>query len=137
MRNSAESSGIRYYAFCLPSFPRHAEEPNNAQQRLGFLVADTALAGLLPDKGGARTIICSNERICSERNIPALFAFFSGVGSERGNNMLGTVLIIILILLLIGALPAWPYSSGWGYYPGGGIGLLLIIVVILVLIGRV
>jgi hypothetical protein len=51
--------------------------------------------------------------------------------------MLGTILIIILILLLIGALPAWPYSGGWGYYPGGGLGLILIIVIILVLIGRI
>jgi uncharacterized protein DUF3309 len=53
------------------------------------------------------------------------------------NNMLGTILIIILILLLIGALPTWPYSTGWGYYPGGGLGLVLIVVVILVLIGRI
>jgi hypothetical protein len=51
--------------------------------------------------------------------------------------MLWTILIVILILLLIGALPTWPYSSGWGYYPGGGIGLILIIVVVLVLMGRV
>ena len=51
--------------------------------------------------------------------------------------MLGTILIIILILLLIGALPTWPYSSGWGYYPDGGLGLILIIVVILVLVGRI
>ena len=50
--------------------------------------------------------------------------------------MLYTVLIIILILLLVGALPAWPYSGGWGYYPSGGLGLLLIIVLILVLLGR-
>ena len=50
--------------------------------------------------------------------------------------MLGTILIVILILLMIGALPTWPYSSGWGYYPGGGIGLLLIIVIILALVGR-
>ena len=49
--------------------------------------------------------------------------------------MLYTVLVIILILLLIGALPAWPYSTGWGYYPSGGLGLLLIIVLILVLLG--
>ncbi len=48
-----------------------------------------------------------------------------------------TILIIILILLLIGALPTWPYSSGWGYYPSGGLGLVLIIVLILVLMGRV
>lgn len=47
-----------------------------------------------------------------------------------------TVLFIILILLLIGALPSWPYSSGWGYYPSGGIGLILVIVLILALTGR-
>lgn len=50
---------------------------------------------------------------------------------------LGTVLLIILILLLIGALPTWPYSSGWGYYPSGGLGLVIIILLILVLLGRV
>jgi hypothetical protein len=51
--------------------------------------------------------------------------------------MLGTILLIILILLLIGALPSWPYSAGWGYYPSGGLGLILIVVLILVLMGRV
>lgn len=51
--------------------------------------------------------------------------------------MLGTILLIILILLLIGALPSWPYSTGWGYYPSGGLGLVLIVVLILVLMGRV
>ena len=49
---------------------------------------------------------------------------------------LGTILIILLILALIGALPAWPYSSGWGYGPTGGLGLVLLIVVILLLTGR-
>jgi Protein of unknown function (DUF3309) len=51
--------------------------------------------------------------------------------------MLSTLLIIVLILLLIGALPTWPYSSGWGYYPGGGLGLVLLIVVIMMLAGRI
>jgi hypothetical protein len=50
---------------------------------------------------------------------------------------LGTILLIILIIILIGALPTWPYSSGWGYYPSGGLGLILVIVLILVLMGRV
>jgi hypothetical protein len=50
--------------------------------------------------------------------------------------MLSTILIIILILLLIGALPTWPYSSGWGYRPGGLLGTILIIVLILALLGR-
>jgi hypothetical protein len=51
--------------------------------------------------------------------------------------VLGTILIVILILLLLGALPSWPYSSGWGYYPSGGLGLILVIIIILVLLGRV
>ncbi|MFO1073286.1 MAG: DUF3309 family protein [Geminicoccaceae bacterium] len=51
--------------------------------------------------------------------------------------MLGTVLLVILILMLIGAFPSWPYSRGWGYYPSGGLGLILIIVLVLVLSGRV
>lgn len=50
--------------------------------------------------------------------------------------MLGTILLIILILALLGALPTWGYSSGWGYYPSGGLGLVLLIVVILLLTGR-
>jgi hypothetical protein len=50
---------------------------------------------------------------------------------------IGTILLIILVLLLIGAIPTWPYSSGWGYYPSGGVGLVLVIVLILVLLGRV
>lgn len=47
------------------------------------------------------------------------------------------ILLIILILLVLGALPTWPYSAGWGYYPSGGLGLVLVIVLILVLLGRV
>jgi Protein of unknown function (DUF3309) len=50
---------------------------------------------------------------------------------------MGTILLIILILLLIGALPTWPYSTGWGYYPSGGLGLVLLIVIILLLVGRI
>ena len=51
--------------------------------------------------------------------------------------MLGTILLIILILILIGALPTWPYSSGWGYYPSGGVSLIVIIIVVLLLLGRI
>jgi hypothetical protein len=49
---------------------------------------------------------------------------------------LGAILLIILIIALIGALPSWPYSSGWGYYPAGGLGLIVLIVVALVVMGR-
>jgi Protein of unknown function (DUF3309) len=51
--------------------------------------------------------------------------------------MLGTILIIILILILIGAVPSWPYSRGWGYGPSGVVGLILVILIILVLMGRI
>lgn len=47
------------------------------------------------------------------------------------------ILIIILLIILLGALPAWPYSRGWGYYPSGGLGLVLIIVIILLLLGYI
>lgn len=50
---------------------------------------------------------------------------------------LGTILIIILILALIGALPSWGYSRGWGYFPSGGLGLVLLIVIVLVVLGRI
>jgi hypothetical protein len=50
---------------------------------------------------------------------------------------MGTILLIILILLLIGALPTWPYSSGWGYWPSGGLGLILSIVLVLALMGQI
>lgn len=51
--------------------------------------------------------------------------------------MLRTILIIILVLALLGSLPAWPYSTGWGYYPSGGLGLVLLIIIILALLGRI
>lgn len=50
--------------------------------------------------------------------------------------MLGTILLIVLVLLLLGSLPAWPHSRSWGYYPSGGLGLVVIIILILVLMGR-
>ena len=50
---------------------------------------------------------------------------------------LGTILLVLLILMLIGAVPAWPHSKGWGYYPSGGLGLVVLILLILVLLGRI
>jgi hypothetical protein len=71
-----------------------------------------------------------------------LFRFASFSNSElqpRKENImtLGTILLVVLILMLIGGLPAWPYSRSWGYYPSAGLGTVLVIVLILVLVGRV
>jgi hypothetical protein len=51
--------------------------------------------------------------------------------------MVGTVLVVLLVLLLLGALPTWPHSRSWGYYPSGGLGLVLIILVVLLLLGKI
>jgi hypothetical protein len=51
--------------------------------------------------------------------------------------MIRALLLVVVILLLLAALPTWPYSSGWGYYPSGGLGLMLLIVLVLILVGRV
>jgi hypothetical protein len=50
---------------------------------------------------------------------------------------MGTILLIVLILILIGALPTWPHSRGWGYYPSGGVGLIVVILVVLLVAGRI
>ena len=50
---------------------------------------------------------------------------------------MSTILVVILILLLLGALPLWPYSSGWGYYPSGGLGVIVLILIVLLLAGRI
>ena len=50
---------------------------------------------------------------------------------------MGTVLLIILILMLLGALPAWPHSKSWGYYPSGGLGLVVVILLVLIMLGRI
>lgn len=66
----------------------------------------------------------------------AVLAGDSGVNKPLNLMSLGTILLIVVILLLIGALPSWPYSSGWGYYPSGGLGLVLVILIVLLLLGR-
>jgi Protein of unknown function (DUF3309) len=59
-----------------------------------------------------------------------------GVITRRNKMSLGTILLIILVLMLIGAIPTWPHSRTWGYGPSGGLGLVLIIVIVLLLLGR-
>ena len=58
-------------------------------------------------------------------------------GKCKGHGRMGTILLVILIILLLGALPTWPYSSAWGYYPSGGLGVILLIVVVLLVLGRI
>jgi hypothetical protein len=57
--------------------------------------------------------------------------------SSRRETVLGTIVLVLLILMLIGVVPTWPHSRNWGYYPSGGIGLVLLILLVLILLGRV
>ena len=71
-------------------------------------------------------------------NLPAFVALFDHIQHpSEATAMLTTILIIVLILALIGALPHWGYSRGWGYGPGGGLGLILLIVIVLALTGHI
>src|SRR6266700_4394862 len=72
----------------------------------------------------------------SDRNSHRFRSLRQANNNNGGESMLGTILIILVILLLIGALPRWGYSSGWGYGPSGLLGLILIIVVVLLLLNR-
>jgi hypothetical protein len=57
-------------------------------------------------------------------------------GKQEMTMSLGTVLLILLVILMLGAVPAWPYSQGWGYYPSGGLGIVLLVLLVLVFTGR-
>lgn len=77
-----------------------------------------------------------------ERELPCLVMKITGLDWDfnecyKEKKMLGTILLIVVILMLIGAIPAWPHSRGWGYGPSGGLGLILIILIILLLLGRI
>ena len=70
------------------------------------------------------------------QNVPGELKFPSPVYAKLEDFRMRTLLLVLLILLIIGALPLWPYSANWGYYPGGGLGLVLIIVLLLVVLRR-
>jgi hypothetical protein len=65
-----------------------------------------------------------------------LSGFPPGLNQRRNTMSIGTILLIIIVLMLIGAIPSWPHSRSWGYGPSGGLGLILIILLVLVLTGR-
>ena len=69
-----------------------------------------------------------DQRRCADGACPQL---------ENITMSIGTILLIVLILMLVGALPSWPHSRSWGYYPSGGLGLVVIILVVLLLLGRI
>ena len=74
-------------------------------------------------------LLLTTDSLCSLRNMR--------VNSQERRKIMGTILIVILILALVGVIPTWPHSRSWGYYPSGGIGLVLLIVLILLLMGRI
>ena len=89
-----------------------------------------------PASSAKYKVIKERTGAATDRRLAA--GLLSAAESCRVGNMSNrTLLLIILIIVLLGALPSWPYSSGWGYYPSGGLGLLLIILIILILMRRI
>jgi uncharacterized membrane protein len=81
----------------------------------------------------AQTYRTRNEKVSSE----VVFHVSDRNNSSKEESMLGTVLIVLLVLFLVGALPTWNHSRSWGYFPSGGLGFLLVVVVVLLLLGRI
>ena len=90
-----------------------------------------------PDHSDSRALTFGSARNWLETRNPDRPEVFFPQYEERNFDMLGTILIVVLLLLLLGAWPSWPYSRGWGYYPSGTLGLVLVIVLVLALMGRV
>ena len=113
------------YPRLLPGGPLLVTGQRPCQERVERWIARSNFLPGLSLNGGYRELAFAAIRLRHDDN------------NSWSQKMLGTILLIILILILIGSLPTWPYSAGWGYYPTGGIGLLLVIVVILLLVGRI
>jgi hypothetical protein len=79
--------------------------------------------------------------VCTRTNNRRIGVHATATGNspnkEENDMSIGTIILIVLVLVLIGALPTWPHSSGWGYGPSGGIGLIVVILLILVLLGKI
>jgi hypothetical protein len=93
---------------------------------------------VLPDSEIVKLILTRRKIVRAAKpreHLPGWAVFLHN--EKRVNPMLGTILLIVLILLLVGALPSWPYSSGWGYGPSGVLGTVVVVLLILVLIGRI
>jgi len=90
----------------------------------------------MAEKAGGAAMPAGNAPRCAPPREPQHRRLNSARVEEVGMNV-GTIVLIILIILLIGALPTWPYSGGWGYYPSGGLGLVVMILIILLLMGRI
>src|SRR4051812_13951890 len=79
---------------------------------------------------------CAQRRMADHIRFPVGWAETGRFSDRTGDRMsLGLILLIVLVLVLVGALPTWPHSSGWGYGPTGGVGLLLVIVIVLLVMG--
>lgn len=74
---------------------------------------------------------------CNEQSSVLIASKLVTQNSQRKFPMLGTIVLVILILMLLGAIPAWPHSKNWGYAPSGGLGLVVLILIILIVMGRI
>jgi hypothetical protein len=93
--------------------------------------------GALQQGDRDRERVRSSRCIVADGRIEQVFQSQAVTPVRRRANMARTILLIIVVLLLLGSLPTWPYSTSWGYYPSGGLGLLLVVLIVLLLFRRV
>jgi Protein of unknown function (DUF3309) len=121
---SKAASGDCHGATCLPG--RSLTDPNltDSAPPNSLLTTIASLIAANANRGSANES-CTRPRVDYQR-----YRYIGG-------SMLGTILIVLLVLFLVGALPTWNHSRSWGYFPSGGLGLVLVIVIILLLLGRI
>jgi hypothetical protein len=125
----ASRTSTREAKLLCNSFPRRDPQYRIGQRSQQSFLEDGTQRLIIRCLFAVEWTILSSPSVSTQSSFGARF--------ERSIMSIGTILLIILILILLGALPTWPYSSGWGYYPSGGLGFVVVILLILVLLGRV
>jgi hypothetical protein len=112
--------------------PESAADLGSGGRAHGLILSAEMAGGHAP----LRNILRASTRLCRLFQNSNYNRLPPNKGQRGRPVFLGTILLIVLVLFLLGALPTWPYSTGWGYYPSGGLGLIVIVLLILVVTGR-
>src|SRR5258706_13787030 len=111
--------------------------PRHGSDCCGELAVEKALHSTFSPRHITLIMSCGMSSHAQTAGVFKFMLRFRGEATEENGMSIGTIILIILVLVLVGALPTWPHSSGWGYGPSGGLGLIGVILLILVVLGKI